>query len=499
MAIESKNLLTVIKAYARAEKLPLDQTEIWASLEEAQTYLTNPTAYEGQTIKVKQDGKYKTYTLQPSDGSLTLEEVGAVNSSDLKKYVQVVSSLPQSGQEQGVLYINTTDSTGSIYTGSEYKTLFEDVTTKINAAKSELQGNIDTLEDKVDTKAPINNPTFTGKVTLAVDPTTDLEAVTKRYVDGLFSNLVSTAPGIVNSSTPLPSTGYKAGEMYRVSEAGNYAGNQCEIGDLIIVIKDHAEGSASNADFMVVQANIDGAVTGAASSVNLNVAVFDGSTGKVIKDSEVSINDIKSAIANSHTHANKTQLDTFNKTQTELITALTQVWKIVETTLSANTNAEEGLKEGDYVLDNTKKLYKVNASNQYELVGQIPETDISGKADKATTLAGYGIEDAYTKTEVDNLLTPITQNLNTKVDASTVDSKIETAKTDILSDAAEAAATALEERIGGIDEETTIKQYIDNAIGSGGVDTSEAIAQAKSEAIQTSKEYTDSALAIVEF
>ena len=28
--------------------------------------------------------------------------------------------------------------------------------------------------------------------------------------------------------------------------------------------------------------------------------------------------------------------------------------------------------------------------------------DISGKADKATTLAGYGIENAYTKTEVDN-------------------------------------------------------------------------------------------------
>ena len=501
MAIDSKNLLTVIKAYARAEKLPLDQSEVWESLSAAQSYLTNPTAYEGLTIKAKVDGKYKTYTLQPSGsgGTLELEEVGALKTSDLKQYVKVVNALPQEGQEQGVLYINTTDSTGSIYNGSTYQTVFENVTTKVNEVKEELQGEIDSLESELATKAPINNPTFTGTVTLANDPSADLEAVTKRYVDALFANLVSTAPGIVNTSSPLPSTGYKAGEMYRVSEAGTYAGNVCEIGDLIIVIKDHEEGSASNADFMVVQANIDGAVTGPATATNLNIAVFDGSTGKVIKDGEVSINDVKSAIANSHTHANKDKLDTIDKSQAEIIAAATQVWKIVETTLTASTDAEEGLKEGDYVLDSTKKLFKVNASNQYELVGQIPETDISGKADKATTLAGYGIEDAYTKTEVDDLLQPITTNLNTKVDAATVDNKIETAKTAILADAAEAASIALEERIGGIDEETTLKQYIDTAIGSGGVDTSEAIAQAKAEAIQTSKEYTDSSLAIIEF
>ena len=501
MAIDSKNLLTVIKAYARAEKLPLDQSEVWESLSAAQSYLTNPTAYEGQTIKAKVDGKYKTYTLQPSGsgGTLELEEVGALKTSDLKQYVKVVNALPQEGQEQGVLYINTTDSTGSIYNGSTYQTVFENVTTKVNEVKEELQGEIDSLESELATKAPINNPTFTGTVTLANDPSADLEAVTKRYVDALFANLVSTAPGIVNTSSPLPSTGYKAGEMYRVSEAGTYAGNACEIGDLIIVIKDHEEGSASNADFMVVQANINGAVTGPATATNLNIAVFDGSTGKVIKDGEVSINDVKSAITNSHTHANKDKLDTIDKSQAEIIAAATQVWKIVETTLTASTDAEEGLKEGDYVLDSTKKLFKVNASNQYELVGQIPETDISGKADKATTLAGYGIEDAYTKSEVDDLLQPITTNLNTKVDAATVDNKIETAKTAILADAAEAASIALEERIGGIDEETTLKQYIDTAIGSGGVDTSEAIAQAKAEAIQTSKEYTDSSLAIIEF
>ena len=42
--------------------------------------------------------------------------------------------------------------------------------------------------------------------------------------------------------------------------------------------------------------------------------------------------------------------------------------------------------------------------------------DISGKADKSTTLAGYGIGDAYTKTEVnDAIANAITTTLNTEV------------------------------------------------------------------------------------
>ena len=48
------------------------------------------------------------------------------------------------------------------------------------------------------------------------------------------------------------------------------------------------------------------------------------------------------------------------------------------------------------------------------LKSEIP--DISDKADKATTLAGYGIADAYTKNEVDAAISSaITTTLNTEV------------------------------------------------------------------------------------
>ncbi|MBP3630833.1 MAG: hypothetical protein J6J23_05030, partial [Clostridia bacterium] len=125
------------------------------------------------------------------------------------------------------------------------------------------------------------------------------------------------------------------------------------------------------------------------------------------------------------------------------------------------------------------------------------------KADKATTLAGYGITDAYTKTEEDTYRQTLEENINSKISGSEVDTKIATAKEEILDEAAQNASEALEERIGGIPTDTTIKSYIDTAVGSGGTASATAIATAKQEAIDTSKTYTDeqitSALAVVEF
>ena len=47
---------------------------------------------------------------------------------------------------------------------------------------------------------------------------------------------------------------------------------------------------------------------------------------------------------------------------------------------------------------------------------KIDASVLAGKADKATTLAGYGIGDAYTKDEVDAAIaSAITTTLNTEV------------------------------------------------------------------------------------
>ena len=457
MAIESKNLLVWVKAMSRGQALPLDASEIYASLAEAQNYAsTSAIAYAGQTVKaMTEDGKYHSYTLQPSEAGYTLEEIGAIKQSDLKQYVMVVDALPESGQEQGILYI--CDTTGSIWTGSAWKTVFHDVQVDLDT----MGERIDNVETALDTKAPIENPVFSGTVKVGED-----EVALKTYVDGLFANLEERCaiPSIVDSTNPIPAD-YKAGESYRVAEAGTYVGVECEVGDLILVVKDYVAETASDADFMVLQANIDGAVTSTADVTTIGeIVVFDSVTGRVIKGSGIQIASLNDAIAKAHEHSNKEVLDTYDKSQTELLAAAQTE---AQTLVAAHETA-------------------VNAA-------------LEGKADKATTLEGYGITDAYTRTAIDEKVQTITDNLNTKITAADVDTKIATAKTETLETAASDAAEKLDARIGDIPTDTTVKSYIDTAVGSGGTASAEAIAQAKQEAINTSKTYTDTALTIVEF
>lgn len=441
MAIDSKQLLVAIKSYARGNAIPLDSSEVYDTLAAAKEYASSATAYAGQTIKALVDGKYKSYVLQPSEAGYTLEEVGAVQQSDLKQYVQVVNELPKTGQEQGVIYIVGT--VGQIWTGTAWKVVFKEVSSQVD----QLSDKVTTIENALKEKAPIASPSFTGKVTVNGD-----EVAAKSYVDGLINGLISSAPGVVDSKNPLPATGYKAGQTYRVAEAGTYAGNKCEVGDLIIVTKSYADG-ASDADFMVVQANIDGAVTSTAETSTVGeIVVFNSASGKIIGKSDINISSLKDVISKAHTHKNDEILDSFTKNQTQI--------------LADAATAAQG---------------KVDALAKV----------VEGKADKGTTLEDYGITDAYTTAAIDSKIETLTQNLNTKVDSATVDEKVKTATETITA----AYTKALSDKVGAIPEGTDIKTYVDDAIGSGGTSSAEAIAKAKTEAISTSKAYTDEAIA----
>lgn len=145
-----------------------------------------------------------------------------------------------------------------------------------------------------------------GTTNTALAPATLASVVQVNDVDGNASNVeaeivalrkaVEAAvskgqhfQGVVNATSGLPTVNYKAGWLYSVQTAGTYAGQVCEVGDLIICIKDYASGSASNSDWAVLQANLDGAVTGPSSSVAAHVVVFDGTSGKRLKDSGYTI------------------------------------------------------------------------------------------------------------------------------------------------------------------------------------------------------------------
>lgn len=444
MAIDSKNLLVAVKAFAPANPLPLDSRSLWDSQEAASTYAKQPNAYAGQIITAKVNGKYKTFVLQGENGNCTLEAVGA-DPSALKQYV-IVGTRPESGQQQGVIYIDT--NVGYIWDGAKWVKVFEDVSTSI----SDFQKRITKLESDINLKANIANANFTGTVKLE-----GKDLATKEYAESLVNAAKSEVPIVIDEDHQFPSEAYKAGQKYVVALAGTYLGQKCEIGDLILIVKDYNVESASNADGIVLQSNIDGAVTSAdPSAIEGEIVVMSGATGKVIKSSKVNISALNEAIAKAHEHANKDKLDTYTKTQTELLN-------------EASTDAQS----------------KVDAL----------KNTVDGKADKATTLAGYGIEDAYTKTDIDGKLKVIKDNVNTKVDAATVDSKISAVKPGILSEAAQAANEALNTKVGDLGESSTVVDYVKRAVGSGGIDITDQI----NDAIKQSKAYTDEKLTITEF
>lgn len=113
--------------------------------------------------------------------------------------------------------------------------------------------------------------------------------IKKQINNSLAANDAMTFKGTIGTGgtvTALPAT-HKVGDTYKVSTAGTYAGAKCEIGDVIICVKDGSSDTAS--DWTIVQSNIDGAVTGPTSSTDAHVAVFNGATGKIIKDSGFTI------------------------------------------------------------------------------------------------------------------------------------------------------------------------------------------------------------------
>lgn len=247
--------------------------ETFDNLSKAQEYASSDvSAYVGELISVLVNGKYKTYRLQEAESGYELEDIE--NQLDGRQCVQIVSEFPEYGQEEGVIYIVGT--TGKIWNGSEWVTIFED---------------IQTTEEHL-----------------------------KQYVQELVTNLNTVAaPSIIDNDNPLPEKDYKAGQSWRVAEDGIYCGHKCEIGDLIICVADFVDGQASDNDFIVVQANIDGAVTGTESSTDGEIVVFSGVSGKVLKNSGINIEALSNAISKVHEHSNKEQLDSFTKTQDELL------------------------------------------------------------------------------------------------------------------------------------------------------------------------------------
>jgi len=159
--------------------------------------------------------------------------------------------------------------------------------TAVSASKFDI--NVSGGASKADLEA--NDATF-NTVTVSTAPSAGTDLTNKTYVDGLLAaNDAMVYKGTVGSGGTLTIaahnalTTYNAGDTWKVIEASaDLWGNVVEIGDMIIAIVDRTGSGNDDADWTVVQANIDGAVIGPASSTDGYFAIWDGTTGVLLKD-----------------------------------------------------------------------------------------------------------------------------------------------------------------------------------------------------------------------
>lgn len=428
MAFDANQLLVAVKAFSRANPLPIDATSVYESLEEARAYAKAANAYAGQVITVKEGDTYNAYILSGANGSLTLSKVG-VDASEVKNYVQVVTELPATGQTQGVIYVNTTDHKGYIYNGESFVTIFEEV--------QDLQTTIDTLTAQLAAKA--DKGTTLGSYGIE-------DAYTKDEADKAIAAAVAKADHLKRAIVEsLPTSGADKDTIYMVAKmandtvlyhanaaiVANSADNQLasltDLGEKTLAAGDYVTDSNGNT-FKV--ATVSGATFSVGDVVALPVDHYDeylfiGGTFEKIGDSKV---------------------DLSGYATTESVTTAINAAQDAAAA-DATTKADKALSDA--------KAYSDGLAKNYEIAGA----------------ANTALESAKAYTD---------EQVATKVDQAAVDSSI--------------AA-----KVGEIAEGTTVKQYIDTAVGSGGTASAEAIATAKKEAIAASNAYTDNALTLVEF
>jgi hypothetical protein len=139
----------------------------------------------------------------------------------------------------------------------------------------------------------------TGGTVLSTDGTlasnSDLKVPTEKAVKTYADALIAAADamvfkGVIDCSANPNYPAADRGWTYKVSVAGKIggaSGTNVEVGDTLLCITDGtASGTQAGvgAQWNIVQVNIDGAVTGPASSTSGNIATFNGTGGKVIQD-----------------------------------------------------------------------------------------------------------------------------------------------------------------------------------------------------------------------
>lgn len=130
-----------------------------------------------------------------------------------------------------------------------------------------------------------------ASATVVAAPTAGSHLTNKTYVDGILGdNNALTYEGVIDCSTNPNYPAADAGHLWVVSVAGligGASGVAVEVGDWLLCNTDSSaagDQATVGANWDIVQTNIDGAVIGPTSATDGYFAIWDGTTGTLLKD-----------------------------------------------------------------------------------------------------------------------------------------------------------------------------------------------------------------------
>ena len=425
------------------------------------------TYFYGMNLVVVESGEATMYVIQPNK---TLKPVGTTPVGDNKSIVVspegTIALKGIEDAETGMYPAVGAD--GSI----EWKAFDTSTTDGLTESVNQLKGQMTTAEGEIDALQGTVGDSSSGLVKQVNDLSTNLSTnyYDKTAVDGLisgafhFKGAADSYDGtdIIIDSEPL--TGMKTGDVYQVGDKEYvYDGTKwIELGFNIdlsnYALKTYVDSAVSGAK-TELKSYADQAETDAVQAAKTYADTQDGTTltsAKSYTDTEVEklTNPTTGILKQAKDYADQAETDAIAAAGTAADQKIAAAMGTVEggQTLKQYVDTQLGTKANTVHTHTISQVTDAGALAALDEVGEANlaaalKTKIDGKADKATTLAGYGITDAMTSTAIT--------------------SAISTAKDEAVSSATAAAGTAADSKIAakvGEIGENTVKQYVDTQI-----------------------------------
>lgn len=264
--------------------------------------------FAGTNVTFSPDINNKKITINATDTTYTAATTNPPNINTTGSYGSVFTYAR--GDHTHAIDLTTGDNNGEVkiagqnikvkgLTNAAYKNITDNTTTT----------QVSSTDDNLITARTLYNAGYlstsggvmSGSISSNITPTADAHLTNKQYVDNKIAssfaaNDAMIFKGILNGgSTTTYTPAADRGHTYKVATVGKINNINVEVGDVLICLEDSTvQATSSNVNtikdkWVIVQANLDGAVIGPTSAINGNVAVFDTTSGKLIRDGGYSI------------------------------------------------------------------------------------------------------------------------------------------------------------------------------------------------------------------